>query len=257
MAERWRLDGQTALVTGGTKGLGAAIVEELGRLGARVFTCARNQDELQAKLDAWRGQGLQVEGCAADISSQGAREKLMKAVSNVFGGKLNILVNNAGTNVRKPTVEYTQEDYRAILSLNLDAVYHLCQLAHPLLKASGQGNVVMNNSVAGLVAIKSGTIYGMSKGALNQLTRGLACEWAQDNIRVNAVAPWYIDTPLARPVLEDPVRLGEILARTPMRRVGQPPEVASAVAYFCLPAAGFITGQVLAVDGGFSVNGWT
>lgn len=192
----WSLKGMTALVTGGTKGIGYAIVEELAGFGATVHTCSRNDDELNECIHGWKMKGFQVSGSVCDVSSRAEREKLMEKVSSQFGGKLNALINNAGTNIWKPTVEYSAEELSTQVATNFESAYHLCQLAHPLLKVSGAGSIVFISSVAGVVALNVGSIYGATKGALNQLTKDLACEWAKDNIRSNSVAPWFIRTPL-------------------------------------------------------------
>lgn len=279
---KWRLDGQTVLVTGGTRGLGKAIIEELCLLGASAYTCARSEDDLQRCLGEWRAKGFRVEGCCCDVKDASSREDLIRRVSSAFGGKLNHLINNVGTNIRKPTAEYSLDDFRHVMTTNFESAYHLCQLAHPLLKKAASGealspsnlsaspppsppllpstrgnaSIVFNSSVAGLVAIRSGSIYAATKGAMNQLTKNLACEWAKDGIRVNTVAPWYTNTDLAQQVLRDEEFKREVVGRTPLRRVGEPEEVASAVAFFCLGASSFISGQILAVDGAFSVNGF-
>lgn len=253
---RWSLQGQTALVTGGTRGIGRAIVEELASLGASVYTCARSEQDLISCLKEWEAAGLSVKGSTCDASSREQREALFCDVSSCFHGKLNILVNNVGTNIRKPTVEYTAEDFMHIMSTNFESAYHFAQLAHPLLKASGKGSVIFVSSVAGVVAIRSGTLYAASKGAMNQITKNLACEWAKDGIRVNTVAPWYIKTDLANEVLKDDEFTTQVISRTPLRRVGEPFEVASVAAFLCLPTAGFVTGQVITIDGAMSVNGF-
>ncbi|XP_061368962.1 tropinone reductase homolog At5g06060-like isoform X3 [Gastrolobium bilobum] len=253
---RWSLKGTTALVTGGTRGIGHAVVEELAEFGATVYTCSRNEEDLNRCLKEWKEKGFSVSGSVCDVSSPPQREKLIQQVASAFNGKLNILVNNVGTNVRKPTIEYTAEDYSKIMTANLESVYNLCQLAYSLLKASGNGSIVFISSVAGLTSIGSGIIYSASKAAMNQLTINLACEWAKDNIRSNCVAPWYTKTSLVEHVmLSHPVLLS-ILSRTPTKRIAEAHEVSSLVTFLCLPAASYITGQVIAVDGGFTVNGF-
>ncbi|TFJ83903.1 hypothetical protein NSK_005000 [Nannochloropsis salina CCMP1776] len=153
---RWRLDGQTVLCTGGTKGIGKAIVEEFASLGARVFTCARSASDLAACLKEWTAKGYEVEGIAVDVSDSDARRAMMEQVAGSFVGRLDVLVNNVGTNIRKPTAQYTEEQYDKIMDINLKSTYHLCQLAHPLLKKAGKGCVINVGSVAGVIGIKSG-----------------------------------------------------------------------------------------------------
>lgn len=251
----WSLVGQRALVTGGTKGIGEAIVCQFLDLGAAVFIVARNNDLLQEQLTTYRAQGHTVDGLAADISQPGESSRIMDAV-RATGDTLDILVNNAGTNVRKPTAEYTSVEYDHILNTNLRSAFELTQAAYPLLKASGNGKVVMVSSVSGLTHTSSGSLYGMTKAAMLQLTRNLAVEWAPDGIRVNAVAPWYITTPLASAVLNNPEKREGILKRTPMNRIGDAQEVASVVSFLSMPASGYVTGQTIAVDGGLMAWGF-
>ncbi|XP_020106982.1 tropinone reductase homolog At2g29170-like isoform X8 [Ananas comosus] len=254
--ERWSLHGMTALVTGGTKGIGYAVVEELLSFGAAVHTCARNETELQSCVERWRGMGYpRVTGSVCDVSSRKQREQLMSEVASLYAGKLNILINNAGTDITKPTTEYTKEDAAHIWATNFESAFHLSQLSHPLLKESGRGSIVFVSFVAGVVAIPYGTPYAGTKGAMNQLAKNLACEWAVDHIRANSVAPWFTRTPLADPSLDEQT-LAKIRSRTPLGRIAEPEEVSSAVAFLCLPAASYITGQTITVDGGMTINGF-
>ncbi|XP_017248094.1 tropinone reductase homolog [Daucus carota subsp. sativus] len=257
--KRWSLEGTTALVTGGTRGIGHSIVEELAGFGAAIYTCARDKKCLDQCLEEWEIKGFNVTGSVCDLKSRLEREQLMESVASAFGGKLNILVNNAGIAILKETTEFTAEDFSNIMGTNFEASYHLCQLAHPLLKASGNGSIVSISSVAGVVALPLVSIYSSSKGAINQLTKSLACEWATDNIRVNCVAPWIIKTDLIAGIEEDPGHkeiIDRMVYRTPMRRPGEQKEVSGVVAFLCLPAASYTTGQIVCVDGGHTVCGY-
>ncbi|GAY38019.1 hypothetical protein CUMW_033470 [Citrus unshiu] len=249
---RWSLQGKTALVTGGTRGIGRAIVEELVGFGASLHTCSRNENELNKCLTEWGSLGLEVTGSVCDVSLRNQRESLIDSVSSLFDGKLNILINNVGTNIRKPMVEFTAGEFATLMATNFESLFHLCQLSYPLLKASGEGSVVFTSSVSGFVSLKNMSVHGSTKGAINQLTRNLACEWAKDNIRCNSVAPWYIKTSMVEQVLSKEDYLEEVFSRTPLRRLGDPTEVSSLVAFLCFPASSYITGQVICVDGGMS-----
>jgi Tropinone reductase 1 len=252
---RWNLTGRRAVITGGTKGIGRAVAEELLALGAEVLLTARNEKETQDFVLQLQAKGFTAYGVAADVSTPDGRQHVVNTVSATWGG-MDILVNNVGTNIRKKTPDYSSQEVDFLLNTNLQSAFGLCQLAYPLLRRSGSGSIVNVSSVAGLTHVRTGAVYGMTKAAMVQLTRNLAVEWAPDAIRVNAVAPWYIRTPLAETVLQNPDYLNAVLDRTPMRKIGEPEDVAAAVAFLCMPAASYITGQCLAVDGGFTVMGF-
>lgn len=255
--ERWRLDGRKAIVTGATKGIGRAIAEELLRLGAEVLIVARNESEIETALAGWRENGFtNARGIAADVAEKSGREKIFAEFENKFGGALDILVNNVGTNIRKKALEYTEEEYLRLFNTNVASVWEMSRAAHAFLQAGEAGGAIVNiTSVAGIIALRTGAIYAMTKAALNQLTKNLAVEWAANNIRINSVAPWFTRTPLTEGVLSNEEFLENILKHTPLNRIAEPAEVAGLVAFLCLPAASFITGQTIAADGGFLAQG--
>lgn len=241
----WSIQGKKTIITGGTKGIGKAIVDEFISLGADVIAVARDLSLAEKNPKAQYLEG--------DITDPTFRQQLLYTANNRWG-MLHVLVNNVGTNVRKKFVEYTEEEYRKLFETNLFAMMALTQSAHSLLVKSGSGSVINIASVAGSIDVQSGPPYGMTKAAIIQFGRHLAVEWAP-TIRVNTVSPWYIHTPLTEPVLSQPDRLERILARTPMGRVGQPLEVAGITAFLAMDLAGYITGQNILVDGGMTSKG--
>jgi Tropinone reductase 1 len=249
---RWRLDGQLALVTGASAGIGRAIARELLGFGADLLLVARDAALLETTRVELEEEFPErsVSAMPADVADDEQRREILDWVED-HGDGLNILVNNAGSNTSKPAVDYTEDEWRSIFEVNVFSAFELSRYAHPLLTRHAVSSIVNVGSVSGLTHVRTGAAYGMSKAALHQLTRNLAVEWAEDGVRVNAVAPWYIRTRRTSNKLADPDYLDDVLQRTPMGRIGEPEEVASAVAFLCLPAASYVTGECIAVDGGF------
>ena len=216
----------------------------------RAHASRERRKQLRRKIAAARRHRLDSLDHVADVVDEEQRGEILDWVEDQGEG-LNILVNNAGGNVPRAATEYGEDEWREIFEVNVFSAFELTRLAHPLLTRHASSSVVNVGSVSGITHVRTGAVYGMSKAALHQMTRNLAAEWAEDGVRVNAVAPWYIRTRRTSGPLADPDYLDEVLLRTPMGRIGEPEEVAAAVAFLCLPAAGYITGECIAVDGGF------
>jgi Tropinone reductase 1 len=245
----WNLKGKRALVTGGSKGIGKAIVGEFLSLGAEVVFSARNEAEVSAVEHEFRQSGYPVYGIVADVVLDLERRKLTEWIGGQWGA-LDILVNNAGMNIRKRVAEYSSPEYRQVLEVDLLGAFELCRMLQLLLQKGHGASVINISSVAGSFDLYTGAPYGMAKAALIQLSRHLAVEWAPHNIRVNTVSPWFTSTPLIKGIMEDPKRLDAIISKTPLRRVAEPSEVAAAVAFLAMDGASYITGHNLSVDGG-------
>jgi tropinone reductase I len=255
--QRWRLDGQVALITGASAGIGRAAATELLSLGADVLLVAREPGPLQACVDELQEEFSEqsIRHFAADVSDAEQRQEVFDWVEDLHDG-LQILINNAGHNIRKATMDYNDEEWRSIFETNIFSAFELSRFAYPLLKQHANSSIVNVGSVSGLTHVRTGSPYGSSKAALHQLTKNLACEWASDGIRVNSIAPWYIRTRRTSDVLAIPEYLDEVLERTPMGRIGEPEEVAAAIAFLCMSASSYITGECISVDGGFTQYGF-
>ena len=253
----WSLAGRRALVVGATRGIGKATAEELLALGAKVLVVARSEDSVQSCVRDWntRHEG-RAHGIAADATTRDGISAVCAAVERELGG-LDLLVCNAGTNVRKTALEFDDGDFTRLMNANTESAFELARRCQPWLARGAGPSVVFVGSVASEISLGTGVPYAASKAALAAITRGLACEWAQDGIRVNLVAPWYIDTPLAAPVLARPGMIDRIRVRTPLGRVGEAEEVARAIAFLLMPASSYVTGCTLPVDGGFLAHGFS
>ncbi|MGY3055367.1 Tropinone reductase 1 [Pedobacter sp. UYEF25] len=248
----WELQGKKALVTGGSKGIGKAVVKEFLSLGAEVLFTARHIEEVSLLEKELKDQGFLATGIASDVTSKNDRKKLSEWIAEHWT-KLDVLVNNAGINIRGSATEYKAEEISKVLETNLYAQFELCRTLFSALKASGNASIINIASVAGSFDVQTGAPYAMSKAGLIQMTRSLANEWAVNNIRVNAVSPWFTETPLTKGLLANNEKLARILAKTPLNRIAKDVEVASAVCFLGMDNASYITGQNISVDGGATI----
>ncbi|MDR2727299.1 MAG: glucose 1-dehydrogenase [Deltaproteobacteria bacterium] len=242
------LQGKTALVTGGSRGIGQAIAQALYDQGARVYITSRNQDELEktaAGINA-KGSGLALP-LAFDVSNSTACRQAIQHIA-VAGHGLNILVNCAGVNLRGPLESLPEEAWDTVFTINLKSMFILSQAAFPMLK--GGGKIINIASLMSELARPNIAPYVASKGGVRQLTKAMAVEWAQHSIHVNAIAPGYIATEMNIPLMQDKTFNEFIINRTPVRRWGKPEDIAAAAVFLASPGADFITGQIIAVDGG-------
>jgi len=245
----FRLDGRVALVTGASRGLGKAMALALAGAGADVALAGRETATLEPVAEEIRsGTGRRAYYLPLDVSRL---ETLSAAVEAILGhyGQIDILVNNAGTNVRKESVEFSPEDWDRVMDTNLKGAFFLTQEVGKHMISRRSGKVLNISSMTAFLGLPTVPAYTASKAAIQQLTRLLAVEWAEHNIQVNAIAPGWIHTEMTS-ALQDTPRYQWVLNRTPAGRFGEPDELAGAAVFLCSPAADFITGQTLAVDGG-------
>ncbi|RFB83855.1 3-oxoacyl-ACP reductase [Rhizobium leguminosarum bv. trifolii] len=251
--DRFRLDGQVALVTGGTRGIGLAIAEALGEAGAKVLITGRTRHAAaEARLDK---AGVDCNFLAADLMKDDAADALVtEALSRT--GRLDILVNNAGIAIHGDSGEFSDAIWREIMTVNVDAVFRTCRAALAPMRCQGGGVILNIGSISGIVSNipQNQVAYNTSKAAVHMMTKSLASEVAVENIRVNAIAPGYIETDLSRGGIDNPDWFPTWRSMTPMGRVGQPEEVAGAALFLCSPAASYITGEVLVIDGGYTTR---
>lgn len=251
----WTLQGKTAIVTGASKGIGKATTEELLGHGAEVLFLARSENLIREAEAEFRAKGWRAYGLVADIGEEKGRLAVVEKVDALWG-RLDILVNNVGTNVRKPTLEATAEDLQHVMDVNVGAAFDLCRRLYPFLKKDGGGSIINVASIAAMTGVMWTTgIYAMSKAAMNRMTQYLAVEWGKDSIRVNSVNPWFIQTARVERVLSIPEKVQQINQATPLGRVGEPEEVARVIAFLSMPASSYLTGLNVPVDGGFSQVG--
>ncbi|HYH32429.1 MAG TPA: SDR family oxidoreductase [Pseudonocardia sp.] len=245
----FRLDGRTALVTGASRGLGAAIADGLASLGARVYGTSRERASAEEIARRYGTEPVVLD--VADVATTVREiERLQEA-----GAGIDLLVNNAGGNAPGPALEVTPQDWDMIHDANLRGLFFASQaMARGWVERKVRGVIVNIGSQAGMVAIEGRSAYGSSKGAVEQLTRNLALEWAAHGVRVNSVAPTFVRTELTAATLAPGPQADELLSRIPLGRFGDPDDVVGAVAFLLGDAAALVTGHTLVVDGGYTIH---
>ena len=246
------LAGRVAVVTGGSSGLGRTIAETLAGAGAAVVLVARGPGALEDAAAAIRAAGGRADAVPADLADRGAIAACAQAASRAFGAP-DILVNAAGVNIRRPMLELTTADWDTTMAVNLAAPFLLAQALVPAMLVRGWGRIVNVTSLQATRAFGDSGAYGASKGGLAQLTRAQAEAWSRRGVNCNAIAPGVFLTPLNRRMFADPARADALAARTMIGRNGELPDIRGAALFLASPAADYVTGQTIHVDGGFSV----
>ena len=249
------LKGRVAIVTGGNGGIGLGMARGLAGAGARVVIAARNADKSRAAVEDLAGRGGEALAVATDVADEGSVARLVQATLDRWG-RLDVLVNNAGINIRKPVHELALDEWRQVLDTNLTSAFLCSKAAYPAFKAAGGGKIINIGSMMSIFGAAFAPAYGSSKGGIVQLTKSMAVAWARDNIQVNAVLPGWIDTDLTRNARREVTGLNEsVLRRTPAGRWGGIDDMAGVAVFLAAPASDFVTGTAIPVDGGFAIQG--
>jgi len=248
-----KLIGKTALITGASKGLGKAMALSLARAGARLALVSRNRDQLQDVATELRKAGAEAEVFVGDVTREADVERLKTEVSARLG-RTQILINNAGINVRKLVTEFTLDEWRSVLDTNLTGVFLMCRAFVPQMKGQGYGRILNLTSIMSHVALPQRTAYCASKAGLLGFTRALALELAAEKITVNGISPGPFATEMNTPILQNPEANAQFISKIPLGRWGQLNEVGQLALYLCSEEAGFITGTDVLIDGGWTAQ---
>ncbi|HLK55155.1 MAG TPA: SDR family NAD(P)-dependent oxidoreductase [Chthonomonadaceae bacterium] len=252
--DRFRLEGRVALVTGGSKGLGRAMAQALAEAGADVALCSRNLSEAEAAAsEIAEATGRNVRGFQADVTDRSSILQLQADCETALG-KVDILINNAGINVRKPTAELTEEDWDSVLDISVKGSFLCSQAFLPDMIERKWGRIVMLGSIMTHVAIAGRAAYASAKTGVLGLTRALALEGAPHGVTVNCLCPGVFATPMNLPLMNDPVAFQTFLSKIPMGRWAQPEELSGVVLFLCSDASAYMTGTTLTVDGGWTAQ---
>lgn len=248
------LTGKTAVVIGGTSGIGRAIAHGFAEAGADVVCTSRRQEQVDAAAAEIESKGRRSLRIASDVSDKASLKNLLSECVSVFG-KVDILVNSAGRTKREPTLDLDEETWNGILETNLTGTLRACQVFGGHMIENGYGRIINIASLSTFVSLFEVAAYSASKAAVASLTKSLAIEWAKKGVNVNAIAPGVFRTALNQKLLDESDRGREFLTRTPMGRFGNVEELAGAAVFLASDAASFVTGEVLVVDGGFLASG--
>jgi NAD(P)-dependent dehydrogenase (short-subunit alcohol dehydrogenase family) len=246
----FRLDGQVALVTGGSRGLGLGIGLALAHQGADLVLAARSEAQLDEAAATVRALGRRVVPVVVDIVDPGAPAQMVDAAINQLG-RLDVLVNAAGINVRKPAVAFSRDEVQTVLRVNLEAAFFVCQAAGQVMREQRYGRIINITSLSAEFAVPNVAAYAMSKGGMRQMTKALAIEWASENVTVNAIAPGRFWTEMTDAVFSDETLYASAVRVIPLNRPGIPADLAGAAVLLASEAGSYITGQTIVVDGGW------
>jgi NAD(P)-dependent dehydrogenase (short-subunit alcohol dehydrogenase family) len=248
------LGGKVAVVVGGTSGIGRAIAHGLAQAGADVIPTSRRADQVDTAAREIEELGRRALRLASDVSDRASLERVLAEALDAFG-QVDILVNSAGRTKRAPTIDFSEDDWNAIIDTNLTGTLRACQVFGRHMLQRQSGSIINIASLSTFVALHEVAAYSASKAAVGSLTKSLAVEWSSRGVRVNAIAPGVFRTALNQKLLDETERGREFLLRTPMRRFGNVDELAGAAIFLASDAASFVTGEILVVDGGFLASG--
>ncbi|MGB7756054.1 MAG: SDR family oxidoreductase [Salinisphaera sp.] len=255
MGQLFDLTGQVAVITGSSRGIGKAIAWQMAAHGAKVVISSRKAEACEAVADELRNAGFEATAIACHVGDKTQLQDLVDTTVATYGG-IDVLVCNAATNpVYGPTRDMTDEAWDKIMNTNVRSTFWLCNMALPGMAERGSGRVIVLSSIAALRGNGVIGTYGVSKAAEAALVRNLAVEWGPKNIRVNAIAPGLVRTDFAKALIEDPERLAQAEQRTPVRRIGEPDDIAGVAVFLASAAGDYVTGQTLVADGGETIAG--
>lgn len=249
-----KLQGRTALVTGASRGLGKAMALALAEAGARVALVSRDESRLMEVAAQIRDAGGGADVFTADVTDEAQVEAVRAAFAAKAGGSLDILINNAGINLRKPITDFTLAEWSHVLTTNLTSVFLLCRAFIPMMKGRDFGRIINMTSMMSHISLPGRTAYSASKSALLGFNKALALELAPEKITVNGISPGVCDTEINAPLMQNPELRAQFLSKIPVGRFGQAEEIARLAVYLCSEDSGFITGTDIVIDGGWTAQ---